>query len=261
MQDLPEIKNKYFIDPEKYNCPYCDTNKIPYEIFDHVKFDWSNSKTCHAYFVECTGCEKISLHLSYVEMRVSGDVMKSLWRFRKSDDIDSLIFYSQPTSYFALDERVPSIIRELVTEAEGCLKSNYLTGSSACLRKSIYELSSIEDVGGDDYQSRIKNLGKKYTNVSEDYFDILSTIQTMTSDKVHEDSWEMMDSKTIKLFLETLKTILEEIYVIPQVIKDRHTTIQKLREVFTIDKNKTKSGATEDNDQTTTPDESKNTTE
>ena len=55
-------------------------------------------------------------------------------------DIDSKIFYSVPSSFHVVDvvdERIPRNIRELITEAEGCLKSNFLTGASACTRKVV----------------------------------------------------------------------------------------------------------------------------
>ena len=58
--------------------------------------------------------------------------------FSDEIDIDSSIFYSVPTSYFVIDKRIPKIIRDLITEADGSLKMNFLTGSSACMRKAIY---------------------------------------------------------------------------------------------------------------------------
>ena len=123
---------------------------------------------------------------------------------------------------------MPRIIRELVTEAEGCVKMNYLTGASACCRKAIYELTVVEKAEGTDYESRIKFLKKKFSEVDPDLFDILCHIKDMTSDKVHEQSWDKWDSKHLKLFLETLKAVLHEVYVVPDEKKSRSSKVQGL---------------------------------
>ena len=173
------------------------------------------------------------MHLSYEDLR-----RRTIDRWQKEHieqdfqigiDIDSKIFYSVPTSFFVLDERIPSQLRELITEAESCIKLNLLTGASACTRKAIYELLVIEGATGKDYESRIKSLKSKYPSVDETYFDILSHIQDMTSDKIHEQSWDKWDSENLKLLIETLKSVLHEIYVLPRIKADRSKQIQELR--------------------------------
>ena len=61
-------------------------------------------------------------------------------------------------------------------------------------------------------------------------FDILGHIQQMTSDKVHEQSWDKWDSPTLTLTIETLKAVLFEIYVRPDERKQTISKIQKFRE-------------------------------
>ena len=146
------------------------------------------------------------------------------------EDIDSLIFYSHPTSFFAMDGRIPRVIRELITEAEGCLKMNFLTGASACIRKAIYEIAFHEKCEGEDYESKIKSLISKFTIVDASLFDILSHIKDMTSDKIHEQSWDKWDAKFARFIIEALKTTLNEMYVIPAVKSERRASIMKLRE-------------------------------
>jgi hypothetical protein len=157
-------------------------------------------------------------------------------RFRPNIDIDSTIFYSQPTSFFVVDSRIPIILRELITEAEGCLKMNYLTGASVCMRKAIYELLVLEKAEGQDYESKIKYLKKKYPNSDPGLFDIMAHIQDMTSNKIHEQSWDKWDSPNLKLIIETLKTVLYDIYVIPEIKKERSLKIQQLQEDIKKDK-------------------------
>lgn len=92
------------------------------------------------------------MHLSYSDISKEGLYHPSGIAFRSNLDIDDAIFYSVPTSFFVLDDRIPAIIRDLITEAEGCIKMNFLTGASACMRKAIYELLVIAKAEGTDYE-------------------------------------------------------------------------------------------------------------
>jgi len=237
MEDQSSLDKKYFINSSVYNCPFCNRRNVVYSQDEFLKFDWSNEKTCYVYMTECSSCKKVSMHLSYSDIR---DLESSYVRkpFRDDIDIDSQIFYSVPTSFFVIDSRIPRIVRELITEAEGCLKMNYLTGASACMRKAIYELLILQEAEGDDYESRIKSLKQKHPESDPALFDILAHIQDMTSDKIHEQSWDKWDSHYLKLIIETLKTVLHDIYVIPEVKKERYVTIQRLQQSLIKDKKK-----------------------
>ena len=159
--DESHLDLKYFIDPHVYNCPFCNRRNVSYELGGWASFDWTDKKRCFVYFVRCRSCNNRSMHLSY-----NGDLLASGWntspnRF-KAVDLDSEMFYSVPTSFFVLDERIPSVIRELISEADGSLKMNFLTGASACARKAIYELLLREKVAGDHYEEKIKALKDKW---------------------------------------------------------------------------------------------------
>lgn len=176
------------------------------------------------------------MHLSYSDISKEGLYHPSGIAFRSDLDIDDAIFYSVPTSFFVLDDRIPAIIRDLITEAEGCIKMNFLTGASACMRKAIYELLVIAKAEGTDYESRIKSLKKKYPNSDPQLFDILARIQDMTSDKIHEQSWDHWNSQYLRLIIETLKTVLHDVYVTPKVKASRSSFIQNLLQKITSDK-------------------------
>ena len=90
-----------------------------------------------------------------------------------------------------------------------------------------------EEVEGADYQERIKALKKKRPRVNPGYFDVLAHIQDMTSDKIHEQSWDEWDSGNLKLILESLKTALHEMYVVPAEQKERFTFIKELKKKIT----------------------------
>jgi len=234
MEDKSYLDSKCFINRNVYNCPFCNRNNLPYKLRRKVEFDWSDNKKCFVYFVKCSWCENVSMHLSYED--IAHPVSEyhggpaSYYYFNDIDDIDSKIFYSVPTSFFVMDSRIPKIIRELITEAEGCLKMNFLTGASACMRKAIYEFTVKEKAEGEDYESKIKSLKSKYKSIDSELFDILAAIQDMTSDKIHEQSWDKWDSDKLKLIIKTLKTILYEIYVFPKEKEERKKVVMQLRE-------------------------------
>jgi hypothetical protein len=174
------------------------------------------------------------MHLSFEEITDHGQGGRNWPLLMKAGiDLDSKIFYSVPTSFFVLDSRIPGVLRELIMEAEGCLKMNFLTGASACMRKAIYELLVFEKVEGDHYEDRIKQLKTKYPVSDPELFDILGHIQDMTSDKVHEQSWDKWDSKYLALIIETLKTVLYDIYVLPDQKQQRSRQIRELRQAVT----------------------------
>ncbi len=175
------------------------------------------------------------MHLSFSMLRPDAGGM---WFDFEKYEVDNEIFYSVPTSFFIVDSRIPRTLRELITESEGCLKMNYLTGASACMRKAIYELLVNEKVEGPDYQTRIKTLKQKYESIDPGYFDVLAHIQDMTSDKIHEQSWDKWDSPTLVLINETLKSIFYEMYVLPIKKKERRLAIEKLRHAVKQEKPK-----------------------
>lgn len=227
MSDDSHLDQKYFIDDSIWNYPFCNRRHVAYTVHGVSCFNWSTTKECYIWCVKCNRCNNKSMHLTYENVH---SPIHNYAHLSSTMDLDSVFFYSVPTSFFTIDTRVPRIIRELITEAEGYVKMNYLTGASACCRKAIYELTVVEKAEGADYENRIKFLKKKFPEVDPDLFDILCHIKDMTSDKVHEQSWDKWDTKHLKLFLSTLKAILHEVYVVPDEKKSRSTKGQGLRQ-------------------------------
>lgn len=246
--DLSHLDKKYFIDTHIYNCPFCKRNNVSYSLVDRFAFHWGENKICHGYIVRCNSenCEKTSMHLSFQELR------ESYWQYNQTHykdkfmdglDIDAALFFSQPTSYFILDNRIPEKVRELIYEAENSRKSNYLVGASACLRKAIYELLEHEKsivkntkTGYADYQESIKTLKAKFPAVAPELFDALGHIQEMASDNVHEGSWEAWDSTKLRFIIELAKATLHEIYVVPEERKERLGLLGQMKAAFSNSK-------------------------
>ena len=232
MPDLSSLDTKYFIDAAIYNCPFCNRRHVSYSLFEPEEFDWTDEKKCHIYRARCHSCNRVSMHLTFEEIEVDHYISNSSgYRFviEEGEDLDSKFFYSVPTSFFVLDERIPKVLRELITEAEGCLKSNFLTGASACARKAVYELARIEGAEGTDYESRLKSLKARRPDVEPEYFDTLLTIQQVTSAKVHESSYDGWHSSHLRVILSTLAEIFTAMYVIPKVREEKRASILELK--------------------------------
>ena len=235
MPDQSHLDNRYFVDATIYNCPFCNRRHVSYSVFQSVQFDWTDKKRCFGYFVQCHSCGKQSMHLTFKELQTQhiGQTDRRRFTFAEGVDagqvLDGFFFYSVPTSFFVLDERVPRVLRELLTEAEGCLKSNYLTGASACARKIVYELGVISKATGDNYEDRIKALKEIHPEVEPAFFDTLLTIQQVTSSKVHENSYDGWEAKHLRIILASLSEVLHEIYVVPALREDRRNAILALK--------------------------------
>ncbi len=248
--DLSHLDKKYFIDAHKYNCPFCKRNHVTFKMIDAFSFDWGNNKKCHGYLIQCNsdGCEKKSMHLSFKELRegyVEYNRQHYYNRFADDlEDIDKELFFSQPTSYFILDNRIPEQIRELLYEAEKSRQANLLVGASACLRKAIYELLEYEKTivknpktGYADYQASIDALKLKFSFVASELFDAIGHIQELASDSVHEGSWEAWDSPKLKILIELTKAVLHEMYVVPEERKGRLGVLNQIKSAFSNSKN------------------------
>lgn len=229
MNDDSHLDARYFVDETTMNCPFCNRRNVVYSLSYPREFDWTLDKKCYIHFATCHSCKKTSMHLTFVELECQ-NIGNSRYRFYDGSNLDEKFFYSVPTSFFVLDKRIPSILRDLMTEAEGCVKSSFLTGASACTRKLIYELSRLEKAAGNNYEERLKSLKEKREDVEGDYFDTLLTIQQVTSEKVHEESYDGWSAKHLRLILSTVKEILGVMYVIPEVRKEKRLSILALKD-------------------------------
>lgn len=243
MTDQSELDRKYFIDGDTYNCPFCNRHSVVYSIHDTFSFDWSESKKAHGYIVLCHGCKGKSLHLSYFPL----DNQRFTYTFETTDtegkllrhkpdekDLDKYFFYSHPTSFFTLDERIPRIIRNLIAEADGCRKMNHIVGASGALRKAIYKFlkeqkaNNQKDKKGKPlpYKKQIKWVKGNYPQIPKELFSALSNIQDMTSEELHEDKdWEPWSRDGFDFIVATVKALMDEIYVTPE---NRKKTLEQI---------------------------------
>lgn len=224
MSDQSHRDNLYFVDEKAYNCPFCNRRHLLYSVSKPTEFDWSKNRKCYVYFARCMDCKHTSMHLAHerveVELAFSG-LSHYSYRFVLPEDfdekagLDPYFFYSQPTSFLVLDPSIPAILRDLLSEAEGCLKSNFLTGAAACARKLVYELIEDRNATGNDYKAKLKSLEGLLPEAAQDYVGPLNTIQKLTSQKVHENSNKAWRSAHMRVILAALRELLHEVYVVP----------------------------------------------
>jgi hypothetical protein len=248
MPDQSHLDSRYFVDGRVYNCPFCNRRNVAYVVSATFRFDWTDAKPCFGYITRCSSCENESMHLTFAEVETQyiGNVRNEpTFRFEIDDGdcvLDETFFYSVPTSFFALDDRIPRVLRQLLTEAEGCLKSNFLTGASACARKLVYELGVLHKATGENYEDRIKSLKDLHPEVDPTFFDTLLTVQQVTSTKVHENAYDGWESRHLRLILLALSDVLHEMYVVPALRADRRAAVLALKQKLVPPKSESPSG-------------------
>lgn len=256
---MENVENKYFIDEEKYNCPFCHNRGVKYVVLGIVKFDEKKDKQLYAVFVRCSLCHKTSMHIlkdinkkhAYTFYLLNDESkefelysgasynslgLDNLAVYESEQDgkeyvlcYDDEIIMSIPTSFFTIDERIPRKLRDLINEAEKCIQNNCLTGASACIRKSIYEFLLKEKAKGSSYEEKMKSLKGKYKMVDDDHIDILSAMQGIMCDQVHESSiHDSFSSKEAKAYIELLKDVFNQVYVIPSELKAKKANISNM---------------------------------
>jgi hypothetical protein len=226
MKEAIRLDNQYFIDATIYNCPFCNRRHVGYATLGRETFDWSKDKTCTIWRVKCNSCQLTSMHLTFEELQ---DQTTRLPKFRSEVDLDEAFFISVPTSFFVIDRRIPRSLRELITEAESCAKMNLMTGASACARKAMFELFSIQEIDASGYDSRVSALSAKFPDVDAELFEVLGQLQGMPKEQVREQSSSPLDTRNLHIILEALKTALHEMYVVPDERVSRVSAVKTLR--------------------------------
>lgn len=237
--------SKYFINGTKYNCPFCKTSNVKYNVEKKGDFFWDNDKQVYFYIIKCTLCRKSSFHLSYhdIEITINQRTQENEFHLkpmkrdysqegiceikdRKSGEVmteyDHLFFYHRPLPKLKINDKIPTKIKKLIIEAEECVNLGYLTGASACIRKAIYMLLKENGIQEHDdklvnlsYEKRLDLLKSKCTNVQSYLIDTLKNIKSISSQELHENDCPNLNIKDVNLLKEALIIILTRIYVIP----------------------------------------------
>lgn len=269
---MPKKDSKYFISRTQYNCPYCETGAVKYLVLGHEDFDWSNDSERRCIRIQCQEphCKKVSLHMtehnvSYYDHSRSlslptrtvideetGTETEEGW---EEDKIDELFFYHQPNSTFVIDPRIPKKIREALDEANTSHKMQLSIGSSAALRKAIFELLAkfeipkLKDSENPEeepqklsYHERLnllkEELKTSHPNVDLALLEDIKKIYSLVSQPLHEKlptetEWKNFTSSQFLFLLEVVHTLLIQVFIIPSENDDRRGKLSELAKKVT----------------------------
>jgi hypothetical protein len=131
---------------------------------------------------------------------------------------------ASPT-FLTIDNRAPAAVRELIMEADGCLKAGFLTGGTVCAQKAIQTLLVHEAAEGASYEARLHALSQKYPSVPQSLFALCIRLGESPS-KDHP----ALDVERLKVLVVALKIMLYEIYVLGPDRVDRLKYLQQMLE-------------------------------
>lgn len=127
-------------------------------------------------------------------------------------------------AFLILDPRVPAVVRDLLAEADGCARSGFLTGGTACAQRAIQVLCTCEHVNGADMAGRLRALTEKYPAIPQ----ILPTVLLQFGDSTARDG-ARLNANGLTLLVVTLKAIAYEIYVLGP---ERAERLQYVRQIL-----------------------------
>jgi len=132
---------------------------------------------------------------------------------------------STSPAFLTIDNRAPGAIRDLLGEADGCLKAGFLTGGTVCAQRAIHLLLQHEGADGASYEARLHALSQKYPSVPQPLFALCIRLGDAPG-KEHP----ALDVERLKVLCVALKIMLYEIYVLGPDRSDRLKYLQQMLE-------------------------------
>ncbi|MGH9174163.1 MAG: hypothetical protein ACRD1H_07380, partial [Vicinamibacterales bacterium] len=128
-------------------------------------------------------------------------------------------------TFLNVDSRVPGALRDLLAEADGCLKMGFLLGGTVCAQRAIQTLLTLEDVNGPNDDARLRALSDKYAGVPKVLFAVCARFREASA-----GDQTPLDKERLNLLMVTLKFMLYEIYVIARERTESLEHLQKILE-------------------------------
>ncbi len=132
---------------------------------------------------------------------------------------------SPAPAFLTIDSRSPAAVKELLLEADGCLKAGFLTGGTVCAQRAIQALIQHENVDGPSHEAKLHALAKKYPSVPQSLFALCIRLGD-ASGKDHS----ALEADRLKVLTVVLKIMLYEIYVLGPDRADRMKYLQQMVE-------------------------------
>lgn len=133
----------------------------------------------------------------------------------------------QSPSFLTIDQRAPASVRDLILEADGCLKAGFLTGGTVCAQRAIALLMEHEGAQGATYEARLHALSQKFPSVPQSLFALCIRLGDSAS-KEHP----ALDVERLKVLNVALKIMLYEIYVLGPERTERLKYLQQMLEAI-----------------------------
>ena len=106
--------------------------------------------------------------------------------------------------FLVVDARVPTPIRQLLDEADGCLNMAYVNGGTACARRAIEHMLTTEQATGEEFAECLQKLREKHPAVAPTLFQILNMLG---------DGDEPLPADALRALIATVKAVVFELYV------------------------------------------------
>jgi hypothetical protein len=127
-------------------------------------------------------------------------------------------------NFLNVDSRVPGALRDLLAEADGCLKMGFLLGGTVCAQRAIQTILTLEDLNAANDDARLRALSEKYPGVPKVLFAVCARFrEAPTNDQTP------LDKDRLNLLMVTLKFMLYEIYVIA---RERTESLEHLQSIL-----------------------------
>lgn len=125
---------------------------------------------------------------------------------------------SEP-SFLNPHPKIPVAIRDLLVEADGCIRSGFLIGGAACARRAVEMLLTATKADGETYEARLEWVHKTHAVPQ-----MLTMIVAQCGNPNVRDA--RLGQKTLELFVAAIKAVLYELYVLGP---DRTERLQHIR--------------------------------
>jgi hypothetical protein len=126
-------------------------------------------------------------------------------------------------AFLALDDRIPSSLKELLHEAEGCASGGFLIGATSCAQRAVDTLLKMEKAEGASHEARVRALVDKTPGFPQ----LLTSVLIQIGDVIARDTAKL-PVHTLHLLLATIKAAAWEIYVVAPERGERLQHVRRL---------------------------------
>ena len=127
---------------------------------------------------------------------------------------------SEP-SFLAPHPKVPVAIRDVLVEADGCIRNGFLTGGTACARRAAEMFLTAAKAEGETYEARLEWVHKTH-GVPQ----MLTMIVAQCGNPTVRDA--RLSARTLELFVAAIRAVLYELYVLGPERTERLQHIRRL---------------------------------